>query len=132
MSGAGASAMSAMLTPAFPRARATCATIPGRFGTNRRSSVTEPVATGAPLVLLIYDSRGGLVEELADSIADGVRSVPGVTLRSRRIDEANPEELLDCVPHARIVRFDDCGHFPDLERPERFASLLIEHVARYA
>ena len=40
MSGAGESAMSAMLTPAFPSASATCATIPGRFGTDTRSSWT--------------------------------------------------------------------------------------------
>jgi NAD(P)H dehydrogenase (quinone) len=47
-------------------------------------------------VLLLYDSRGGLVELLADAIAEGVQSVPGVELRRRRVDDASPEELLDC------------------------------------
>ena len=37
--------------------------------------------------------------------------------------------LRDCVPHAELVQFDDCGHFPDLEQPERYATLLIAHVA---
>jgi pimeloyl-ACP methyl ester carboxylesterase len=32
--------------------------------------------------------------------------------------------LLERVPHAEIVRFEDCGHFPDLEQPSRFAEIL--------
>lgn len=40
--------------------------------------------------------------------------------------------LLDCVPHAELVQFDDCGHFPDLEHPARYAPLLIAHVAAHA
>ena len=46
-------------------------------------------------VLLLFDSRGGLTEQLAEAAADGVRSVPGAELRFRRIDEAEPEELQD-------------------------------------
>lgn len=44
-------------------------------------------------VLLIFDSRGGLTERLAEGIADGVRSVPDVELRYRRLEEARVEEL---------------------------------------
>ena len=40
--------------------------------------------------------------------------------------------LHELVPEAEIVHFQDCGHFPDIEQPERFAVLLIEKVARYA
>jgi NAD(P)H dehydrogenase (quinone) len=47
-------------------------------------------------VLLLFDSRGGLTEDLAQSIAEGVRSVPGVELSYRRIDEAEQRELLEC------------------------------------
>ena len=47
-------------------------------------------------VLLLFDSRGGLTERLAESIAEGVRSVDGVALAYRRIDEAEPRELLAC------------------------------------
>jgi pimeloyl-ACP methyl ester carboxylesterase len=32
------------------------------------------------------------------------------------------------VPGARIVRFEDSGHFPDLEEPERFAEVLLGQV----
>ena len=46
-------------------------------------------------VLLLFDSRGGLTEQLAQAIADGVQSEQGADLRYRRIDEAQPSELLD-------------------------------------
>lgn len=50
--------------------------------------------------------------------------------RSHRATSA--QSLLDCVPHANIIHFQDCGHFPDLERPERYAYLLGEHMARHS
>lgn len=45
-------------------------------------------------VLVLFDSRGGLTEQLAQAVADGVRIVPGAELRYRRVDEADPKELL--------------------------------------
>ncbi len=48
----------------------------------------------SPRVLLLFDSRGGLTERLAEAVAEGVRSVPDAELRYRRIDGARPEELL--------------------------------------
>ena len=50
----------------------------------------------ATRVLLVYDSRGGLVEQLARSVAEGVREVAGVELLDRRVDEADPLDLLRC------------------------------------
>lgn len=44
----------------------------------------------------------------------------------------DPVSLRELVPDAEIVRFEDCGHFPDIEQPERFANLLIEKVESYA
>ncbi len=48
----------------------------------------------AARILLLFDSRGGLTEQLAEAIAEGVRAVPGAELRYRRIDDADPKELL--------------------------------------
>ncbi|MFQ6019181.1 MAG: flavodoxin, partial [Dehalococcoidia bacterium] len=47
-------------------------------------------------VLLIFDSRGGLTEQLAEAMAGGVRSVDGAELIYRRLDEARVEELTGC------------------------------------
>ncbi len=33
--------------------------------------------------------------------------------------------LRDCAVNANIVQFDDCGHFPDIEQPARYAALLL-------
>ena len=49
----------------------------------------------AARLLLLFDSRGGLTEQLAEAIAEGVRAVPGAELRYRRIDDADPKELLE-------------------------------------
>jgi pimeloyl-ACP methyl ester carboxylesterase len=40
----------------------------------------------------------------------------------------DPKSLHALLPGAEIVRFEDCGHFPDLEQPERFAALLVDRV----
>ena len=48
-------------------------------------------------ILLLYDSRGGLTEQLAVAVAEGVRAVAGAELVERRIHEADPAaELLAC------------------------------------
>ena len=47
-------------------------------------------------VLVLFDSRGGLVQHLAAAVAEGVREVAGAELVYRRLDEADPGELPDC------------------------------------
>ena len=49
-----------------------------------------------PTVLLIFDSRGGLTERLAEAVAEGVRSIPSVTLDYRRLDDARVDDLKHC------------------------------------
>jgi NAD(P)H dehydrogenase (quinone) len=46
-----------------------------------------------PTILVLYDSRGGLTEQLALAVAEGVRSVAGAQLSLRRLDDASPDEL---------------------------------------
>lgn len=45
------------------------------------------------LVLVLYDSRGGLIEQLAGAICEGVRAA-GAEARPRRVDDAIPRDLL--------------------------------------
>lgn len=35
------------------------------------------------------------------------------------------ESLLELLPQAEIRHFPDCGHFPDLEQPERYAEITL-------
>jgi len=46
-----------------------------------------------PTVLILFDSRGGLTEQLASAVAEGVRSVSGAQLSLRRLDDASHDEL---------------------------------------
>ncbi len=39
-----------------------------------------------------------------------------------------PRSLRKHVAHAEIVQWDDCGHFPELEQPERYARLLSDTI----
>jgi pimeloyl-ACP methyl ester carboxylesterase len=74
----------------------------------------------------------GLMQESAESLI-GVTApctmIWGAKDHSHR--HTNAASLLDCIPHASIVRFDDCGHFPDLEQPQRYASQLLQHIAQH-
>lgn len=45
-------------------------------------------------ILLLYDSRGGLTEQLAEGVAEGVAAA-GATLIRRRLDEAQVADLLE-------------------------------------
>ena len=41
---------------------------------------------------------------------------------------SNFDQLVDTVPQAGIVEFPECGHFPNLEQPQRFAQHVREFV----
>lgn len=40
--------------------------------------------------------------------------------------------LAECLPDARLVEIDDCGHFPMLEAPDRIDAALIEFLSATA
>jgi NAD(P)H dehydrogenase (quinone) len=44
-------------------------------------------------VLVLFDSRGGLAEQLAQAVAEGVREVEGAEVAYHRIHECEPEVL---------------------------------------
>jgi pimeloyl-ACP methyl ester carboxylesterase len=44
--------------------------------------------------------------------------------KDRTHRRTDPRSFLEHAPHARHVTFEDCGHFPDLERPEEFIALM--------
>ncbi len=72
----------------------------------------------------------GLLREQPASLA-GVKApltiIWGSKDRSHKYTD--PQSLRSIVPHAELVMFDDCGHFPDLEQAERFAALLRTRLA---
>ncbi|MEC5161848.1 pimeloyl-ACP methyl ester carboxylesterase [Janthinobacterium sp. CG_23.3] len=78
----------------------------------------------------------GVVQDLLREAISAVKvartpctMVWGGSDRSHRA--TNAQSLLDCVPHAEIIHFEDCGHFPDLEQPERYAKFLNEHMLKH-
>lgn len=47
-------------------------------------------------ILVLFDSRGGLTEQMAEAVAEGVRAVPGAKLALRRAEDTPVDELGDC------------------------------------
>lgn len=53
-------------------------------------------AVSSVTVLVLYDSRAGLVRGLAEHVCAGVREVEGVEVLERTVDDAVPGDLLRC------------------------------------
>lgn len=78
-------------------------------------------------------SLAGVVQGLLSASDAGLKNqhtpctvIWGAQDRSHRYTQ--PNSLLSLVPHADFVQFDDCGHFPDLEQPQRYAQLLTQAI----
>lgn len=75
----------------------------------------------------------GLIREPVNAL-NGVQTpctlIWGGKDRSHR--DTDPLSILQVVPHADVIRFDECGHFPDLENSARYADILLERISRQA
>lgn len=76
-------------------------------------------------------SLAGVVQGLLREPADAARlhGIPCTVLwgtqdRSHKFTQSNA--ILYDVPHAQVVVLEDCGHFPDLENPQRFVQALLQ------
>ena len=75
----------------------------------------------------------GVVQGLSvaqDGELDGVKA-PTLLIwgdRDRSHRKTRAESLQDLLPHARVEHFADCGHFPDLEQPQRYAELALATI----
>ncbi len=77
----------------------------------------------------------GLLRETALTDIPAPLAIPctliwGEQDRSHRVTP--PESLREYLPQLDIRRFADCGHFPDLEQPERYVQEIIAHMAKIA
>ena len=67
-------------------------------------------------------------EELLSHVSTPITVVWGAKDRSHK--NTDPNSLCGSAPHTEVVQFSDCGHFPDVEMPERYAALLLERMAK--
>lgn len=72
----------------------------------------------------------GVVQGLSVAQDGELEGVKAPTLlvwgdRDRSHRKTRAESLQDLLPHARVEHFADCGHFPDLEQPQRYAELAL-------
>lgn len=65
-------------------------------------------------------------EESLSNVTTPLTVVWGAKDRSHRSTDSN--SLCNSAPHAEVVQFQDCGHFPDIEQPERYAAIILEII----
>ena len=71
----------------------------------------------------------GLAREPAGNLA-GI-NVPCTIIwgtKDRSHKHTDPASFLEFAQDADIIRFEDCGHFPDLEQPKRYAEMLLAKI----
>ena len=54
----------------------------------------------SPKILIMYDSRTGNTEKLAEAVAEGVKRVSGVTVELKRAESVTPEDVIDADGYA--------------------------------
>lgn len=68
------------------------------------------------------------------SLLDVARAITAPTLviwgdRDRVIPPAHAKIAQEAIPHAQLVIFENCGHVPQLEVPERFTDAVLRFLA---
>jgi len=54
----------------------------------------------SPKILIMYYSRTGNTEKLAEAVAEGVKRVSGVTVELKRAESVTPEDVIDADGYA--------------------------------
>ena len=54
----------------------------------------------SPKILIMYDSRTGNTEKLAEAMAEGAKRVPGVILELKKAESVTPEDVVDADGYA--------------------------------
>ena len=101
------------------RGRVLCVELPG-FGFSTPGAGFDHGARFALGSLCQAWFRGGLPELV--SVPQSARLIWGNADRSHRRSRAH--SLREFLPNAECLTFETCGHFPELEAPQRFAEVL--------
>lgn len=71
----------------------------------------------------VVQGLSGAQESELSGVSQPVTMLWGDRDRSHRHTRA--DSLLDLLPHAQIIHFPECGHFPDLENLQRYVDIAL-------
>jgi 4,5:9,10-diseco-3-hydroxy-5,9,17-trioxoandrosta-1(10),2-diene-4-oate hydrolase len=77
---------------------------------------------------------GGMRKDVLRSIVDNLTTITAPSLifwgqQDRILPVAYAHVAEEKIPDAQLHIFDPCGHFPQLERPEEFNSIVLKFLA---
>lgn len=99
-------------------------------GSNResiRESLTQQVMNWDGWLLFNMEGRLYYADEAWDTLKVKCPTVPTLILSGENEKKAVPNAMLKYLPNGRQVVIPDCGHMSNMEQPEIFTSLLLEH-----
>jgi NAD(P)H dehydrogenase (quinone) len=46
-------------------------------------------------IFILYDSKGGTTQKIAEVVAQGARRIAGVTVELKKVDSVTPQDMID-------------------------------------
>jgi pimeloyl-ACP methyl ester carboxylesterase len=80
----------------------------------------------------ILDTGSRLLPELRDCLRPELVECPVLLVWGRQdvmVFQTGADRVLEAVEQSELVTIEDCGHCPQLERPDRMAELLLDFPA---
>lgn len=93
-----------------------------------RKSVTEQVEAWDGWQALNMEGRLYYADEAWDTLRAKCPEVPTLIISGDKEKKTVPNPMLEFLPKGRQVVIEDCGHMTNMEQPEVFTNLLLQHL----
>lgn len=93
-----------------------------------RASITEQVMDWDGWQLFNVEGRLYYADEAWDTLRRRCPTVPTLILSGDQERKVAPNPMLQFLPNGRQLVLDDCGHMSNMEQPELFTRILLDHL----
>lgn len=93
-----------------------------------RASITQQILDWDGWQYFNMEGRLYYANEAWDTLRVRCPQVPTLILSGDHEGKTRPNPMLQYLPNGRQEVIEDCGHMSNMERPEQFNRLLIEHL----
>lgn len=93
-----------------------------------RQSITQQIMDWDGWQALNMEGRLYYANEAWDTLRAKCPAVPTLILSGDKEGKTRPNPMLEFLPRGRQEVIEDCGHMSNMEQPEVFTQLLLEHL----